>query len=217
MNTDPNAVKILCYGDSNTYGQKPDKPVRYEANVRWTGVLQELLGNGYHIVEEGLGSRTTNLDYDKKPGRNGRSYLAPCLQSRNPIDIVIMILGANDLKIEYRRSAEDIASALGGLIDDVRTYGETKTGANPKIILISPIEIDDQAPFFAEFYTGYYDSESMKESKKLAEAIEKIADEKDVLFLDAAAVSKPGEDGIHFDIESQRPLAKLIAGVIKQQ
>lgn len=147
MNTDPNAVKILCYGDSNTYGQKPDKPGRYEANVRWTGVLQELLGIGYHIVEEGLGSRTTNLDYHKKPGRNGRSYLAPCLQSHNPIDIVIMMLGTNDLKIEYRRSAEDIASALGGLIDDVRTYGETKTGANPKIILISPIEIDDQAPF----------------------------------------------------------------------
>ena len=216
MNTDPNAVKILCYGDSNTYGQKPDKPGRYEANIRWTGVLQELLGNGYHIVEEGLGSRTTNLDYDKKPGRNGRSYLAPCLQSRNPIDIVIMILGANDLKIEYRRSAEDIASALGGLIDDVRTYGETKTGANPKIILISPIEIDDQAPFFAEFYTGYYDSESMKESKKLVEVIKKIADEKDVLFLDAAAVSKPGEDGIHFDIESQRPLAELIAGAIRE-
>ena len=64
MNTNPQATKILCYGDSNTYGQKPDKTGRYEANFRWTGVLQDLLGNSYYVVEEGLGSRTTDLNYD---------------------------------------------------------------------------------------------------------------------------------------------------------
>lgn len=216
MNTNPQAIKVLCYGDSNTHGQKPDKTGRYEANVRWTGVLQEILGNKYYVIEEGLGSRTTDLDYDKKPGRNGRSYLAPCLHSHDPIDIVTIMLGTNDLKIEYRRSAEAIASALAGLIDDVRTYGETKTGESPKIILVSPIEIDDQAPRFAEFYTGYYDAESMLESKKLPEAIKKVAKEKGVAFLDAATVSMPGEDGIHFGIESERPLAELIAGEIKK-
>lgn len=216
MNTNPHAIKVLCYGDSNTYGQKPDKTSRYEANVRWTGILQELLGDDYSIIEEGLGSRTTDLDYDRKPGRNGKTYLAPCLHSHDPIDVVVIMLGTNDLKIEYRRSAEDIANALGGLVDDVRTYGETKTGQKPKIILVSPIEIDDQAPRFYEFYTGYYDAEAMAESKKLPEAIKKVADEKGVLFLDAATVSKPGEDGIHFSEESERPLAELITRAIKE-
>lgn len=214
MNTNPQAIKVLCYGDSNTHGQKPDKTGRYEANARWTGVLQEILGSEYYVIEEGLGSRTTDLDYDKKPGRNGKSYLAPCLHSHNPVDIVTIMLGTNDLKIEYRRSAEAIANALSGLIDDVRTYGETKTGETPKIILISPIEIDDQVARFAEFYTGYYDAESMTESKKLSTAIKKVADEKRVLFLDAATVSRPGEDGIHFSEESERPFAELIAGVV---
>lgn len=216
MNTNPNAIKILCYGDSNTHGQKPDKTNRYEANVRWTGVLQELLGNDYYVIEEGLGSRTTDLDYDKKPGRNGKTYLAPCLHSHYPIDIVIIMLGTNDLKIEYRRSAEAIANALGGLIDDVRTYSETRIGETPKIILISPIEIDDQAPRFAEFYTGYYDAESMTESKKLPEAIQEVAEEKGVLFLDAATVSRPGEDGLHFNGQSERPFAELLTKTIRE-
>jgi lysophospholipase L1-like esterase len=215
MNTNPQAITVLCYGDSNTYGQKPDKTSRYEINVRWTGQLQELLGDDYRVIEEGLGSRTTDLDYDKKPGRNGKTYLAPALHSHNPLDIVIIMLGTNDLKTQYRRSAEDIATALGGLVDDVRLYGETRIKEKPKIILISPIEINDQAPRFAEFYTGYYDAESMRESKQLSEAINEIATQKNVGFLDAATVSKAGEDGIHFEEASQRPLAELIAQAVK--
>lgn len=214
MNTNPKATTILCFGDSNTHGQKPDKTGRYEVDVRWTGVLQEILGNDYRIIEEGLGSRTTDLDYDKKPGRNGRKYLAPALHSHNPLDVVVIMLGTNDLKIEYRRSASDIAKALGYLIDDVNLYGIAKTGNKPKIILVSPIEINDQASRFTEFYTGYYDAESIMESKRLPNAVQQIADEKGVYFLDAATVSEPGEDGIHFSEDSERPLAELIAKTI---
>ncbi len=73
MNTNPNAISILCYGDSNTYGQRPDGTKgRYAADVRWTGQLQSLVGDGYCVIEEGLTSRTTNLEYAKKPGRNVR-------------------------------------------------------------------------------------------------------------------------------------------------
>lgn len=215
MNTNPNATTVLCYGDSNTYGQKPDKTGRYEINVRWTGLLQELLGDNYRVIEEGLGSRTTDLDYDKKPGRNGKTYLAPALHSHNPLDIVVIMLGTNDLKTQYGRSAQDIASALGGLVDDVRMYGETKVGEKPRVILISPIEINEQASRFAEFYIGYYDAESMMESKQLSEEINAIATQKGVKFLDAATVSKAGEDGIHFEKASERPLAELVARTIE--
>lgn len=215
MNTNPRAIKVLCYGDSNTYGQKPDKSGRYEADVRWTGVLQNLLGDTYYVVEEGLGSRTTDLDYSKKQGRNGKSYLVPCLHTHDPIDIVVIMLGTNDLKIEYRRSAEEIATALGGLIDDVRTYGVTNTGEAPMIVLISPIEINDQASRFTEFYRDFYDTESMKESKRLPEFLKRIAGEKRTLFIDAATVSRSGEDGIHFDEISEKPLAELVAQTIK--
>lgn len=216
MNTNPKATTVLCYGDSNTYGQKPDKSGRYEANVRWTGVLQELLGKEYYIIEEGLGSRTTDLDYHKKPGRNGKTYLAPCLHSHNPLDIVVIMLGTNDLKTEYHRSAEATASALRGLVEDIRTYGHMKNGEQPKIMLVSPIEINDQAPRFAEFYTGYYDARSVAESRKLTDAIAKTASELGITFADAASVAQPGVDGIHLSAESNRPLAELVAQSIRE-
>ncbi len=217
MNTNPSAIKVLCYGDSNTWGQKPDKTGRYEVNIRWTGLLQDLLGANYYIVEEGLGSRTTDLEYNRKLGRNGKTYLVPCVASHIPVDIVTIMLGTNDLKMEYSRTAEEIATAIKGLVEDVRTYGSDKNGKAPKIILISPILVDDKAPRFTEFYTGYYDSRSMQESLRLAEAIKKVAEGNDCLFLNAADVAHSGEDGIHFSEDSNKPLAELIATSIRQR
>ena len=215
MNTEPSATKILCYGDSNTWGQKPDKTGRYEVNVRWTGVLQNLLGDDYYVIEEGLGSRTTDLDYIRKPGRNGKTYLIPCVASHTPVDMVIIMLGTNDLKTEYSRTADEIAVAVKGLVDDVLTYSTDKIGKAPKIILISPILIDDTAPRFAEFYTGYYDNRSMQESLNVASAIKEIAEANNCLFLNAAEVAHSGEDGIHFSEDSNKPFAELIARAVK--
>ena len=46
---------IVCYGDSNTWGYIPGSAEeRYPYDIRWTGVLQRLLGAEYHVIEEGL-------------------------------------------------------------------------------------------------------------------------------------------------------------------
>jgi lysophospholipase L1-like esterase len=211
MNTNPSAIKVLCYGDSNTWGQKPDKSGRYTEDVRWTGVLQKLLGDSYYIIEEGLGSRTTDLEYDRKPGRNGKTYLQPCLESHSPLDIVVLMLGTNDLKIQYGRSAQDVAAALEGLVDTVRQYAKNPRGETPKIILVSPILINPEAPDFSKFYADHYDERSGSESKLLAQEISKIADKTIASFIDASQVSQPGTDGIHFSEASEAPLAELIA------
>ena len=75
MNTNPRLTRILCYGDSNTWGKAPDLQNlhRYTAQERWTGLLQAKLGDQYEVLEEGLNSRTTDLDDldPAKPGRNG--------------------------------------------------------------------------------------------------------------------------------------------------
>lgn len=215
MNTNPNAIKILCYGDSNTWGQKPDKTGRYVADARWTGLLQQKLGDSYHIIEEGLGGRTTDLDYTKKPGRNGRQYFVPCLVSHTPIDIVVIMLGTNDLKIEYRRTAEDIATAIEKMLGDVAEFAQNKKGQTPKIVLVSPIEIYANASRFSEFYTDIYNDIAMQESKKLADTISAVATRHDCLFVDAASVAHPGEDGIHMSADSQEPLAEALYETIK--
>lgn len=215
MNINSDAVNILCFGDSNTWGQKPDKTGRYAADVRWAGIVQKLLGNDYYIIEEGLSSRTTDLDYDRRPGRNGKTYLEPCIDSHNPLDIVIIMLGSNDFKIEFNRSVPDIADALDGLVSIVKERAKTVTEAAPKVILVSPILVDDTAPRFAEFYTGYYNHDSVIKSMELAAAVQKVAADSGCTFVDASTVAHSGEDGLHISAESHPALGKLLADTIR--
>lgn len=58
---------VMCFGDSNTYGYDPagmrdGTAVRYAQDVRWCGVAQRDLGEGWHVIEEGLNGRTTVRD-----------------------------------------------------------------------------------------------------------------------------------------------------------
>ena len=56
-----NKRRILCFGDSNTYGTNPVGP-RYGEDARWPTLLQMLLGEGFRVLEEGFGGRTIAFD-----------------------------------------------------------------------------------------------------------------------------------------------------------
>jgi lysophospholipase L1-like esterase len=214
MITNPKAKVILCYGDSNTWGQNDDKNYfgRYASDVRWTGALQNLLDDNYYIIEEGLGGRTTDLEHynPQKKSRNGLTYFEPCLLSHQPVDMVVIMLGTNDLKMQYNRSSEDIAKALNQYIELIKS-----DLSRTRILLVSPIHIDYKAPLYKDYYDGIYDEESATKSKQLAVSIEKLAKDTGSLFFDASKVSKPGKDGIHFDEKSHLPLATELAKIIK--
>src|SRR5262249_50236638 len=122
MITNPAATTVLCFGDSNTRGTTYGDDREYgrlAADVRRTGQLQTLLGPGYYVIEEGLGGRTIDVDYADMPGRSGAEYFLPCLLTHAPVDILVLMLGTNDTKIEFGRSAEDIAASLHRLLDIV--------------------------------------------------------------------------------------------------
>jgi lysophospholipase L1-like esterase len=107
---------IMCYGDSNTWGCIPltglEPPRRYAPAQRWPGVLRRELGDGYWIVEEGLNGRTTVWDDPLEPFRSGKELLVPCLMTHQPIDLMIVMLGTNDLKGRFGVGARDIAAGL---------------------------------------------------------------------------------------------------------
>ncbi len=96
---------ILCYGDSNTYGYVPETGMRYPRDIRYPGRLQNLFGEEYTVIEEGCNGRTTIHDDPIDGWKNGLDYLKPCLNSHKPIDIVILMLGSNDLKITFHLTA----------------------------------------------------------------------------------------------------------------
>lgn len=110
-----NKKRILCFGDSNTWGYVSGTDhERFGENIRWPKVLQKLLGLKFEVIEEGLNSRTL-VSEDRRPGkegRNGSQYFIPCLDSQDPLDLVILMLGTNELKEEYKKSPKQIANLL---------------------------------------------------------------------------------------------------------
>ena len=53
--------RILCYGDSNTYGYIPTGG-RYDEHIRWPMRMGEVLGGDYAVIEEGFNGRTCVFD-----------------------------------------------------------------------------------------------------------------------------------------------------------
>ncbi|WP_249040454.1 GDSL-type esterase/lipase family protein [Nocardia cyriacigeorgica] len=210
----PSALTILCYGDSNTFGQPSGGRGRLPSDVRWTGRLQQLLGDDYAIIEEGLGGRTTDLDDPDRDDRNGRSYFRPCLRSHSPLDMVVIMLGNNDLKTKFGRETDAVAAALEGYVGEVERTAWTRTGGLPAVLLVSPIHLDADQPAFAE-QSSEYDAESVRKSHELAAAIRRVAARRKALFADAATVACPGADGVHLSDDSHEALSQLIAQEIR--
>ena len=101
-------INILCFGDSNTFGTNPAGG-RWPLEVRWTGVLQQLLGPGYRVIEEGCGGRTTIFEDELERDKNGRAQLRVALRSHRPLDLVILMLGTNDMKHRFGMLPVDVA------------------------------------------------------------------------------------------------------------
>lgn len=177
-------------------------------------MLQAELGDGCYVVEEGLGSRTTDLDYERKPGRNGRTYLEPCLDSHNPVDVVVLMLGTNDLKIEFDRSAEDIAQAIAGLVRLIQAKTAKYRGKPAQVVVVSPVLVNEHAAKIVEWYSAYYDSESAEKSRQLSELLAGVARDLECAFFDAARVANTGQDGIHIDESSHPRLGRALASVV---
>ena len=223
--TDPDALRVLCFGDSNTYGtclddsttygtptNDPDY-VRLKADRRWTGVLQRLLGDGYDVIEEGLNGRTTDVDYEDRPGCNGRSYFVPCLLSHCPLDVVVVMLGGNDLKPSFERTPKAIAHALHGYVDDVAANATDRRGRVPVTVLVGPTLVNDIAPRYRDLVGENFDPAIPARFRELVTEIRRVAQERGVLYADAGEVA-PGDDGVHLTVDSHARLAELVASLV---
>jgi lysophospholipase L1-like esterase len=208
MNTNPSALHVLCFGDSNTWGRNPQGvDVRYPANVRWTGILQTKLGENFEVIEEGLQGRTTNLDDPNKEGRNGQKYLQPCLLSHNPLDLVIVMLGTNDMKEKFGRSPAEIAEAIRSLIQLIKATAVSPSSQKVEILIVVPPPMREDCFKQDTQFRG-----AGEKSQLLAGHIETIAQAEMVHMLDLAAFVQSGDaDGVHFDKATHRKIADVVS------
>lgn len=209
---------ILCYGDSNTWGYKIGSfdfetgyCERYSPSVRWTRRLQELMGEDYLIVEEGLCGRLTNVDDLPEAGganSNGKTYLSPCLFSQAPIDWVVLMLGGNDFKTSLNRSPEEVTQGLEELIQVIQSsrYG-TDMQSSPQILLLGYPYLNTEKGGFAELFKG-----ADEKSHAFPALCQKLASQYGCAYLDMSVhIELSSEDGLHIDEKDQSKFAELIA------
>lgn len=201
---------ILCFGDSNTWGFNPETTGRYSPDVRWTGVLQAQIGSEWRVIEEGLNGRTSVWDDPLQPGRNGRDYLAPCLDSHRPLDVVVLFLGLNDLKKRYSAAAEDIARGVGVLIELIQRSGAGPQGNSPRIVVLAPPPLGKLSG-----YAEAFESDAGR-SRRVASFLREIAANAGCQFMDTAAhVVFSDTDGLHFDPDAHAILGRCVADLIQ--
>ncbi len=197
---------IVAFGDSNTWGYDPKRATRFEPNVRWTGVMARELGPAHSVIEEGLNGRTTVFDDPIEPDRRGADYLPPCLRSHAPLDLLIVALGCNDMKMRFSASPGDIANGAERLIRLARAEAVGPGGAPPAILLVAPPPIA-RLTEFAEMFEG-----ARQKSLLLAKRYRDVAERLNVGFLDAGAfVACSDNDGIHFEADAHAVLGRAMA------
>ncbi len=201
---------VLCYGDSNTWGCDPAPTHnRFLRDVRWTGVLQKLLGDGYYVIEEGCCGRTTVWDDPIEVDKNGKTYLGPCLESHRPVNLVVLMLGTNDMKQRFSVPASDIARGVGTLCKVILNSGSGPDWQAPKILVVAPPRLG-KLDEFAEMFAG-----GDVKSQHLAADYKKIAEELKLPFLDSGTVVTTSDlDGLHWEADEHAKFARKLADII---
>ena len=202
--------RILCYGDSNTWGFNPVGAdpengifVRYDENTRWTLRLEKLLGPDCRICEAGYNGRTTVFEEEGFVHRNGEKYLEMTLESAYPLDWVILALGTNDTKHLIGASVEEITAGMARLVDICQ-----KTAPEARILLACPLIVQ---PDGKGNYMFCFDAGSTEKGHALQESYRALAEKRGCTFFDvnAHAAASP-EDGVHLTPEGHKALAEAL-------
>ena len=206
---------ILCFGDSNTHGtvamRDPDDMRRFPRDVRWPGVLRAELGAGWEVIEEGHPGRTTVQDDPiEGPHKNGLTVLPALLETHRPIDLVIMMLGTNDLKAAFGVSAYDIGKATSRLLSCVAGSTSGPDQVAPTVLLVSPVPITETG-WLAEMFLG-----GRAKSLDVAGYLRGIAEKNGLPFVDAAELATVDPvDGIHLSADGHHSIGRALADRIR--
>jgi lysophospholipase L1-like esterase len=203
---------VLCYGDSNTWGYNAATEARHPYEQRWTTLLAGELGADYLVIPEGLNGRTTVMpDPFEGEYKSGKDMLPGILESHHPIDIVVLMLGTNDLKHRWGHSPWDIARGIETLVELIQRSGFGPDDRAPQILVVSPAATCVAGTRFAEMFAG-----SDEKSTQLARFYRPVAELYGCAFLDAAQhiVSDP-IDGIHLAAEELPKLAGAVATAVR--
>ena len=201
---------VLCYGDSNTWGYVPLTAERLLRAERWPGILQTSLGDSYHVIEDGLNGRATVFDEPFRDGRNARKTLLAVLETHMPLDLLIIMLGTNDLKHHLNVSSHESARGISALLHIAINSATSLDKGSPKILVIAPPRFGNLSELMAQHFDG-----AVARSTELPAHYEQSCAQFGCSFLDSNQLVTVAGDGIHLDVRGHRKLAMAIAPIVK--
>lgn len=203
---------ILCYGDSNTHGTSPlpapGVDLRHAPGDRWPDVMAAALGPGHRVIDEGLPGRTTVHDDPVEGGmRNGATVLPAVLHSHKPIDLMVLMLGTNDLKTRFSVSAWEIARSVERLALMARAEGVVRD-----LVLVAPAPVRETGALAAVFAGAEARQEGL--DGFLAEAADRLA----AGFVRAGDHVRVSDlDGVHWDVPDHHALGAEMARIVAER
>lgn len=208
--------RILCYGDSNTYGYIPTGG-RYDEHTRWPMRMQAVLGEGYAVIEEGFNGRTCVFDDPVEGGyKSGVRYLPPCLMSHNPLDAVIIMLGSNDTKARFGMTPMTIGQSMMQLVRVAKQYAVNEAGEASHIIVVAPPQILDN--LMQTRHAECFGEQAIAVSAGLARELRRITKLMRCDFFDAVPYAEVSAlDAVHMTAQGHLRLGEAMAQKIRQE
>ncbi len=204
---------VLCYGDSLTWGTDAASGDRHAFEDRWPSVLQAALGPSVQVIAEGLGGRTTAYDDGLADcDRNGARLLPTVLHTHGPLDLVIILLGTNDMKPMIHGTAIGARQGVKKLVSLIRFHDWGRDYETPEILIVAPPSLRETANVIA----GATFRGGIPESEMLASLYRDLADEVECGFFDAGSVARATPvDGIHLDAENTRAIGRGLEPIVR--
>lgn len=209
---------VMIFGDSNTWGWDPSNDLvdvikRWPDDVRWPGVMQDIIGDEYKVIQEGLNGRTTVWDDPIEEYRCGKDHIIPLLDTHAPLDLVIIMIGTNDCKVRYSVTAEDIANGAGLILDKTLAQVGAFGPNGPKVLFVAPPPLGPiENGIFSTMFKG-----NRKKSEDMAAYYKNVAESRGVAFFDAGSVAKGSDiDGLHLSADSHKALGEAMAKEVKK-
>ena len=207
-----NKKRIVCFGDSNTWGYNAATGGRFDDDARWTSVLSKELGNEYSVVEEGLNGRTTVFEDPLNEGLCGIKHLFTILMSQSPLDLLIIMLGTNDTKQRFSATPQNISDGVDRLIKKAVMSSVWRT--EPRILIIAPIVIGEKC--YTSHVAGGMGAGCAEKSRELPRLMMQCAKLNNCEFMDCNDYVKANEiDYMHIDEESLAVFGKAVAEKVK--
>lgn len=205
----------MCIGDSNTHGlctdpsESADHGSRYNEEERWTCLLQNALGEEYLVIEEGLSGRTCVYDDPDMDSVNLLPVLHALLNSHEPLDLLILMLGTNDSKVKFNTDARKIAKGMQILLEEAKSvpcWGKN----GPKILIVAPVPIEEGV-IYPDF-----NEKSVETTRALAREYALLAVAEQVDFLDAGGCELTKADHVHLTAKGHRQLAERMETAVRE-